>query len=72
MSFTTERARAAALIRHHPDDPGVADDSRRILKLLKAERLITALTSDAPVLTLPQRARLASLLLSEQGGNDAA
>jgi hypothetical protein len=71
VSFTTERARAAALMRHHPDNPNVADESRRALKVMKAERLITSLTTTAPVLALADRARLASLLLAEHGGTDA-
>lgn len=72
MSFTHERARVAALTRHHPDDPEVAADGRRRLKVIRAERLIENLTGSDPVLTLPQRVRLASLLLGVAGGDDAA
>jgi hypothetical protein len=72
LSFAQERARVAALTRHHPDNPQLADDGRRQLKVLKAERLIRTLTRADPVLTLPQRARLARLLLDDRGGVDAA
>lgn len=72
MSFTQERARLAALTRHHPDNPELADDGRRRLKVFKAERLIQTLTDAAPVLTISQRAHLAGLLLQERGGTDAA
>ena len=71
MSFAHERARVAALTRHHPDNPELAAEGRRHLKVLKAERLIRVLTGTEPVLTMPQRTRLASMLLEDQDGADA-
>ena len=68
MSFTNERARVAAITRHHPDNPELAAEGRRRLKVLKAERLIRTLTQAEPVLTLQQRVRLAGLLLEEREG----
>ena len=70
MSFTQERARVAALTRHHPDKPELAADGRRRMKMLRAERLIETLLAD-PAPTLRQRAHLAGLLLREAGGTDA-
>jgi hypothetical protein len=61
------RARAAALRRHHPDQPDVAADLQRSLKADALERAIVKL---APPLTAAQRARLAVRLLDLPG--DAA
>jgi hypothetical protein len=73
VSWTADRAQVAALARHHPDDPSIADEGRPRLKVAKARRLIRALTSESPVLTLEQRARLAAQLLGPEGGDaDAA
>ena len=73
MSWTADRAQIAALIQHHPDNPSVADEPRRRLKVAKARRLIRSLTSESPVLTLEQRAGLAAQLLAPDGGDrDAA
>lgn len=73
LSWTTDRAETAALVRHHPDDPAIADEPRRRLKVAKARRLIRSLTSEAPTLTIEQRARLAAELLVPGGGEaDAA
>jgi hypothetical protein len=71
LSFEHERASVAALRRHYPDNPELADDGRRRLMVLKAERLIQTLTHAEPVLTVQQRAHLAGLLLRERGGADA-
>lgn len=71
MSWTTDRAQVAALVKHHPDDPSLADEGRRRLKLAKARRLIISLTSEPPVLTIEQRASLAAQLLGAPGGGDA-
>lgn len=68
MSFTHERARVAALTRHYPGEPELAADARRRLKVIKAEKLIRALMATEPVLTLPERADLARMLLSNPGG----
>jgi hypothetical protein len=73
LSWTTDRAQVAALVKHHPDDPSVADEGRRRLKVAKARRLIRSLTSESPVLTIEQRAGLAAQLLAPEGGGaDAA
>jgi hypothetical protein len=73
LSWTADRAQVAALIKHHPDDPSIADEGRRRLKVAKARRLIRALTSESPVLTIEQRAGLAAQLLAPGGGDaDAA
>jgi len=71
MSWTADRAQVAALVKHHPNDPSVADEGRRRLKLAKARRLIRSLTSEAPVLTIEQRADLAVQLLGVPEGGDA-
>jgi hypothetical protein len=68
VSWTADRAQVAALIRHHPDDPSLADDGRRRLKLAKARRLIRSL-AEPPALTIEQRAGLAALLLGSAGGD---
>ena len=70
FSLEAERARVAALVRHHPDNPEIAASGRRRLKILKAERMIRSLTCDEPVLTVEQRAQLAVALLSSPGGGD--
>jgi hypothetical protein len=71
LSFTQERARLAALTRHHPDKPELADASRRQIKMLRAERFIAGLTGSEPALTPLQLAHLAGLLQPERGGRDA-
>jgi hypothetical protein len=73
VSWTADRAQVAALVKHHPDDPSIADEGRRRLKVAKARRLIRLLVFEAPVLTLEQRAGLAAELLAPGGGDpDAA
>ena len=72
MSWTADRAQVAALARHHPDDPSIADEGRRRLKVAKARRLIRSLTSERPVLTIEQRAGLAAQLLAPEGGDAGA
>jgi hypothetical protein len=66
------RARAAALARHHPDQPEVAAEDRRALKEAAIERHIKALVDTFPPLTAEQKSRLAVLLLTPGGGGDAA
>lgn len=66
------RARAAALSRHHPDQPEVAAEDRRVLKAEAAERYVKALVDTFPPLTPEQKSRLAVLLLTPGGGADAA
>jgi hypothetical protein len=61
------RARAAALSRHHPDQPEIAAEDRRELKAAAMERHIKALVDTFPPLTEAQRARLAVLLLVPGG-----
>jgi len=59
-----ERARKAALARHHPD-------RRRALKASALERHIIEATTTAPQLTLAERVRLAAALLDVPGGEAA-
>lgn len=63
------RARAAALARHHPDQPEAGAEERRTLRAAAAERYIRELVDTFPPLTAEQRARLAALLT---GGGEAA
>ena len=56
------RARAAALARHHPDDPEAGADDRRTLKADALERHIRELVDAHPPLTAEQRSRLTLLL----------
>jgi hypothetical protein len=64
------RARAAALSRHHPDNPEAAAEDRRQLKADAAARYIAELVDGWPPLTPSQRTRL--VLLLQGGGGDAA
>lgn len=64
MSWTSERARVAALTRSRPaDDPDLIEARRN----LKAERLAEGIrrASEAPPLTAEQCARLAAGLLQQ-------
>ena len=70
MSLSAEgrrhRARAAALHRHHPNNPEAAAEARRALKHDAMERYIREMVNGWPPLSADQRARLALLL---QGGD---
>ena len=57
-----ERARHAALLRHHPDDPGAVDESRRRLKYLAASEYLRRALAEPPLLGLSERRALADLL----------
>jgi hypothetical protein len=65
------RARAAAVTRHHPDQPELAADDRRQLKAAAAERYVKELVAAWPPLTDSQKGRLAALLASDgdKGGD---
>jgi hypothetical protein len=63
-----QRARLAALRRHHPDDLTVGLEEHRDFKAGAAERYVQELVDSWPPLTDTQRSRLAVLLLG--GGND--
>jgi len=63
-----QRARAAALARHHPDKPELGADDRRLLKADAAERYIRDLVDTFPPLTAEQRTRLALLLRGGTAG----
>ena len=63
-----QRARLAALRRHHPNDPTVGMEERRDFKAGAAERYVRGLVDGWPPLTEAQRSRLAVLLLG--GGTD--
>jgi hypothetical protein len=58
----SERARQAAIRRHHPDDPHAATESLRRLRTLRAEQYIRDLLSVQPVPDLTERRRLARIL----------
>lgn len=61
-----ERARVAALARHHPE-------VRQQLKAAQAEQYVRELVDSWPPLTAEQRRRLAALLNgSGEGGDDEA
>jgi hypothetical protein len=66
------RARAAALRRHHPDQPEVGAEERRSLKEAALERHIRELVDTFPPLTVEQRVRLGVILLQPGGDGDAA
>ena len=69
------RARAAAVTRHHPDQPELAADDRRALKADAAERYVRDLVATWPPLSDAQRGRLAALLAGSdpgEGGGDGA
>ena len=54
---------SAALLRHHPEDVGAVDESRRRLKFLHAAEYLRAVVSDSPLLGLTERRELADLLV---------
>ena len=61
MSWTNDRARVAAMRRHHPNDPKTDE----LAASFKADRLaehISRVVNAAPPLTPAQRDRLAVLL----------
>jgi hypothetical protein len=66
-----QRARLAALRRHHPDQPDVGADERRALKEAALARHIRKLVDTDPPLTAEQRIRLGALLLTTGGDGDA-
>jgi hypothetical protein len=68
MSWTTERAKLAALYRHQPGDTAAIDVARRNLRAARLEDVIRRAVVEAPPLTDDQRARLARILR----GNEAA
>lgn len=65
MSFTTERARVAALSRSRtPDDPELVD-ARRSMRTERLADHIRRVVDEAPPLTTEQRSRLAAILHGE-------
>jgi hypothetical protein len=58
-----ERARLAALTRHHRDDPGAVDEAKRRLKFLHAEEYLRGVLAGPPWLGLTERRELADLLV---------
>ena len=64
MSWTSERARIAALSRsRQPDDPDILE-ARRNLKAARLEEKICGIVDAAPRLSAAQRVQLARLLNS--------
>lgn len=69
MSYTRERARLAALVRHHPhEDHG---DARRDLRAARLADAICKTVDAAPPLTEEQRSRLALLLRGPSAADGA-
>jgi hypothetical protein len=66
VSWTSERARLALTIRHHPDDSEAIEAARRDLRAARAEEYVRGLRD----LPLDRRVRLAARLLEPAG--DAA
>ena len=62
-SWTTERARHAALSRRRPADDPAVTESRQNLRAARAEDYIRELVAAAPALTAAQLDKLAILLL---------
>jgi hypothetical protein len=62
----SERARLAALRKHHPDDPDAAAESGRRLRAMRAERYLRSLLTTQPALDLSQRRALADVLLGRR------
>lgn len=60
----TLRARVAALTRHHPDNPEVAAEGRRVLAIARVEARIAAAVQDAPPLPADLQRRLIELIRS--------
>jgi hypothetical protein len=67
-TWTTARARLAHTVRYRPDDAEAIAESRRELKVARAEDYVKRLVDEAPALTAEQRDRLAVLL---RGGGAA-
>ena len=61
----SERARIAALARHHKDDPSVVDARRTEFKTRRLEEYVKRVMESDPPLTPEQRRRVAQLLLKE-------
>jgi hypothetical protein len=62
LSALSERARLAAIKRHHPDRLDLAADAKRNLAAANLEACIKRVVAEAPPLTEDQRSRLALLL----------
>jgi hypothetical protein len=65
------RARLAAALRHHRDQPELTGDARRDLRVANAAAYVQDLVDAWPPLSAAQRNRLAVLLLGG-GDGDAA
>ena len=69
MSWTSERARHAALIRHQPDNTVAIGEARRDLRAERLAEFIRQTVDAAPPLTEAQRTRLAALLRGSGAGD---
>lgn len=67
MSWTSDRARLAALIRDHPEDHDAIAVARRDLRAARAEAYVRELVDTFPPLTEAQRAKLALILHGGKG-----
>ena len=61
-SWTSERAKLAALSRHHSGDTEAIDQARRDLRAARLEDHVSKVLAEAPPFTAEQRRRLAALL----------
>ena len=68
-TWTSERAKLAALSRHRSGDTEALNDARRDLRAARAEQYVRELVDAAPPLTDAQRNRLARILRGN-GGSD--
>ena len=69
------RGRLGAAIRHHPDQPELADDARQELAGTVAAQYVQELVDGFPPLTDSQRGRLAAILAGttdREGAGDAS
>lgn len=67
-TWTHERARVAALVRHKPADAPEVAEARRDLRAARLADYVRRVIDEAPPLTDDQRRRIAALL---QGGDAA-
>jgi hypothetical protein len=64
QQYTVERARLAALTRHHPDGSNAVTEAQQRVRAARAEDVIRRLVLADPPLTTAQREHLAALILN--------
>ena len=70
MTWTRERAKLAAISRHHSGDTEAIDAARRDLRAARLEDHVRAAVDAAPPLTAEQRNRLSAILRGSGAGDD--